>query len=681
MKRGFIIMISLLAMITASRSANAQEVTIDLVPGWNYIAYPYPTTVELDAFLNSITPTNGDIIKSFGNSSLYVNGRWRGGISSLTPGVGYHYFSNNPEIITLVLDNPIVPEESITVITGEPSGITPERATIGGDVTLLTDTHVFMRGVCWDTTSNPDIDGNYFLDGEGEGLFTVTLDELTPGTTYYVRAYAVSDHGIAYGDELSFTTLAYVDLGLPSGLLWATCNIGADNPEDYGDYFAWGETQPQTTYDWSTYQYCMGSNSTLTKYCNNSSYGYDGFTDDLSTLLPEDDAATANWGHGWRMPTKEEFEELYNNTTVTWTTQNGVNGRLFTASNGNSLFLPAAGYRDGSNLYSAGSYGFYWSSSLYTDNPSGAWNFYFYSGSYDMYGSGRVYGQSVRPVRLGQNSAPTGAINGKFTINEDGDQVYFSQGNLQYQASTDTWKFAENQYDYVGISNSNISSTYSGWIDLFGWGTSGYHDANDPYNVNYEPWSTSITPVNSSYNYEGYGPSTNMTDHNLTGTSANYDWGVYNQISNGGNQSGQWRTLTIAEWQYLFNTRTTASGIRYAKGNVNNVNGVILLPDDWSSSTYSLSGTNTSDAGFSSNTISASQWTSLEEAGAVFMPAAGWRYGASVLEVGSYGIYWSASYSGSYYAYYVNFSDSYIGTDDYNRSHGQSVRLVRVAEY
>ena len=679
MKRVFIIMISLLAMITASRSANAQEVTIDLVPGWNYIAYPYPTTVELDAFLNSITPTNGDIIKSFGNSSLYVNGRWRGGISSLTPGVGYHYFSNNPEIITLVLDNPIVPEESITVITSEPSGITPERATIGGDVTLLTDTHVFMRGVCWGTTSNPDIDGNYFLDGEGEGLFTVTLDELTPCTTYYVRAYAVSDHGIAYGDEQSFTTLAYVDLGLPSGLLWATCNIGADNPEDYGDYFAWGETQPKTTYDWSTYQYCMGSNSTLTKYCNNSSYGYNGFTDNLTTLLPEDDAATANWGDDWRMPTKAEFQELLDNTTVTWTTQNGVNGRLFTASNGNSLFLPAAG----SSLSSAGGGGYYWSSSLYTTgNPNDACYLYFISSHHHVYPGSRYYGASVRPVRSsGQINTPTGAINGKFTINEDGDQVYFSQGNLQYQASTDTWKFAENQYDYVGISNSNISSTYSGWIDLFGWGTSGYHDANDPYNVNYEPWSTSITSVNSSYNYEGYGPSTNMTDPNLNGTSANYDWGVYNQISNGGNQSGQWRTLTIAEWQYLFNTRTTASGIRYAKGNVNNVNGVILLPDDWSSSTYSLSDTNTSDAGFSSNTISASQWTSLEEAGAVFMPAAGWRYGASVLEVGSYGIYWSASYSGSYYAYYVNFSDSYIGTDDYNRSHGQSIRLVRVAEY
>ena len=193
---------------------------------------------------------------------------------------------------------------------------------------------------------------------------------------------------------------AYVDLGLPSGLLWATCNVGADAPEDYGDYFAWGETQPKDTYNWSTYQYCNGSSSTLTKYCNNSSYGYNGFTDNLTTLLPEDDAATANWGNDWRMPTKEEWQELYNNTTVTWTTQNGVNGLLFTASNGNSLFLPAAGNRWYDELYYVGNYGYYWSSSLYTVNPDYAWYFfYFNSGSTGMSRYYRYYGHSVRAVR------------------------------------------------------------------------------------------------------------------------------------------------------------------------------------------------------------------------------------------------------------------------------------------
>jgi len=190
----------------------------------------------------------------------------------------------------------------------------------------------------------------------------------------------------------------YVDLGLPSGLLWATCNVGAASPEEYGDYFAWGETTTQTTYNWSTYQYCMGSQNTLTKYCNKSNRGYNGYTDNLTTLLPEDDAATANWGSGWRMPTKAEFEELYNNTTVTWTQQGGVNGWLFTAANSNNLFLPAAGQRWEGGLYAAGEWGYYWSSSLYTSGPYYAWNITG-SGSYNMDKTYRYLGYPVRPVR------------------------------------------------------------------------------------------------------------------------------------------------------------------------------------------------------------------------------------------------------------------------------------------
>ena len=189
-------------------------------------------------------------------------------------------------------------------------------------------------------------------------------------------------------------THAYVDLDLPSGTLWATCNIGANNPEDYGDYFAWGETVPygqedtsnahnynttssytKTTFNWSTYKYCSGTSyNSLTKYCNNSDYCYNGFTDTLKELDLEDDAAYVNWGSEWRMPSDEQFDELINSsyTTTTWTTQNGVYGRKITSnSNGNSLFLPAAGYRSGSSLINAGTYGDYWSRTLDTSNPHG----------------------------------------------------------------------------------------------------------------------------------------------------------------------------------------------------------------------------------------------------------------------------------------------------------------------
>ena len=257
---------------------------------------------------------------------------------------------------------------------------------------------------------------------------------------------------------------------------------------------------------------------------------------------------------------------------------------------------------------------------------------------------------------------PEGAINGLFSVSAT-RQVWFSQGNLQYQASTNVWRFADNQYDCIGYANSNISSTYSGWIDLFGWGTSGYdHGA-----VCYQPWSTSRT---TSY-YFAYGQS----DYNLYDQTGKADWG-YNPISNGGNQANQWRTLTMNEWFYVFNTRTTSSGIRYAMAKVNNVNGVILLPDDWSTSYYMLNSTNGSGVSFSSNIISATQWSTLEQHGAVFLPAAGGRGGISVFNVGSYGSYWSASFYNSDLAWYVYFEGGLLYTYYMERYYGRSVRLV-----
>ena len=262
-----------------------------------------------------------------------------------------------------------------------------------------------------DATVNPAEGGTIVGAGSYEQSQACTLTA-TANSGYTFVNWTENDEVVSTDATYTFTVNAnrnlvanfnldhaYVDLGLPSGLLWATCNVGADNPEDYGDYFAWGETQPKETYDWSTYQYCNGDYNTLTKYCNDAGYGYNGFTDNLTTLLPEDDAAAANWGNGWRMPTQAELQELLDNTTVTWTTQNGVNGRLFTGSNGNSLFLPAAGYR-GDELGGVGYNGRYWSSSLYMDDPNYAWCFGFISDFYDMgYYVGRDDGLSVRAVR------------------------------------------------------------------------------------------------------------------------------------------------------------------------------------------------------------------------------------------------------------------------------------------
>lgn len=287
----------------------------------------------------------------------------------------------------------------------------------------------------------------------------------------------------------------------------------------------------------------------------------------------------------------------------------------------------------------------------------------YYVRAYAMNDLGTGYGNEVSITTTDSPVYPGVAGDGRFSV-ATGKQVYFSQGNLQYigSASTPYWKFAYYQWDVLG-NGSQASAASNVDRDLFGWGTSGYNGKH-PY-------------MTSRYNTD-YG--SGNTD--IAGT--NYDWGVYNRISNGGNQVGQWRTLTKDEWVYVFDIRNTSSGIRYAKACVNNMNGVILLPDDWNTSYFSLSSTNSTDASFSSNTISASQWSALEQHGAVFLPVAGTRDGTEVLDVGFECCYWSVSYRLESYAYNpdcaysVWFTDWNLGSQESSsRSFGLSVRLVR----
>ena len=196
----------------------------------------------------------------------------------------------------------------------------------------------------------------------------------------------------------------WVDLGLPSGTIWATRNVGASSPEEYGDYFAWGETAPKEYYDWSTYKWYRSDDYSpyyagFTKYCTFSSDGYNGFTDGKTELDPSDDAACAHYPGG-RMPSEEQIQELCNNCTWQWTQRNGVYGQLFTGPNGNTMFLPAAGTRWYESLYDVGSYGHYWSRTLYSSYPSSAYRLYFSSGPWSYWYYTRYYGFAVRAVRV-----------------------------------------------------------------------------------------------------------------------------------------------------------------------------------------------------------------------------------------------------------------------------------------
>lgn len=192
----------------------------------------------------------------------------------------------------------------------------------------------------------------------------------------------------------------YVDLGLPSGTLWATCNIGANSPEGYGDYFAWGETEPKDYYDWSTYKWCNGSYKTLNKYCKSYLYGYKGFVDNKTELDLEDDAAYVNWGLSWRMPTTDQLQELIENSVWRWTQRNGVNGQLVTGPNGKSLFLPAAGCLNDSSLNDVDSCGYYWTSTISNGASFGGTRLRFDSEYVDGASGQRSYGFPVRPVRV-----------------------------------------------------------------------------------------------------------------------------------------------------------------------------------------------------------------------------------------------------------------------------------------
>ena len=193
----------------------------------------------------------------------------------------------------------------------------------------------------------------------------------------------------------------WVDLGLPSGIKWATCNVGATTPEDYGDYIAWGEPfRRYSYYWWNDYKYGSYPRE-LTKYCTDSSFGYHGFLDDKTVLDPEDDPAhrDSDWGGEWRMPTEADWKELIENCTWTWTRQNRVNGyKVASKTNSNSIFLPAAGYYDYNELHDAGSYGCYWSSSLRTSYPANASCLKFTLDDYFCHAESRPSGLSVRPV-------------------------------------------------------------------------------------------------------------------------------------------------------------------------------------------------------------------------------------------------------------------------------------------
>ena len=451
------------------------------------------------------------------------------------------------------------------------TNVTTNSATLSGNIASAGTGTVKERGFCLSTTKTPTIADSCIAVGSGIGSFNYTLTELEDGVTFYVRAYATSEVGTAYGEVISFTTASEQ---LPIVTTLETSNITTNSVTLNGNLKSEGSS-----------------------------------------------AVTAK-------------------------------GFCYSATTQNPTLLDNTITAIGSNL---GSY----SSSL-TNLTEGTT---YYVRAYATSEVGTAYGDVVSFTTKTNGDNPIniveGAIQAAFSVS-DTKKVYFSQGNLQYQPNTGTWRFAENQYDMIGGANSNISSTYSGWIDLFGYGTSGY---------------------NNKYPYLATENNNDYCNNSIAGT--NYDWGIYNKISNGGNTTGLWRTLTKDEWDYILYLRTDATTKKGA-ASVNGVVGYLLLPDNCvlPDGISFIAGCEFEEL---FNKYSLNEWQRLKNAGAIFLPITYERIG-TWLSSGDYGVYWTSSWNNLYNAPYDLFfwaEEEYrqncidIGSQGAKNSQGHAVRLVQ----
>ncbi|GEM_PF-1705222 len=592
---------------------------------------------------------------------------------------------------------PVRVARAVTAITLSQSSANLEAGETMTLTATVKPTEVIDSSVTW-TSSNEGV-----ATVSAEGVVTAVF----PGTAT-ITATAKGGNGVTASCTVTVTktyhpsdTREYVDLGLPSGTLWATCNIGAATPEAYGDYFAWGEVDPQwdNAYSWASYKW-MTEDKSSWEYINKYQYA-DGKTsgcwynngtfvgDGMTELESADDAATANWGSDWQMPTKAQIEELYNSkyTTTTWTTVNGVKGRLITSNKdtSKSIFLPAAGYCNSAGLKSDGSYGTYWSRSLFTTISYNANILNFTASSIGRSNNYRYCGRSVRPVRvdhavtaiiLSQSSAtlkeretmtltatvkPADAIDSSVTwssnnesvatVNEDGVVKAIAEGTATITA------IAKGVYGVTAVCTVTVTPRNTDpkeYVDLdlpsgTLWATCNIGAKNPEESGEYFAWGE-IEPK-ASYSWSSYslcmgtfaqmtkyctssayGIVDNLTELESTDDAATDNWGK------------DWQMPSIEQIEELLDSDNTTISMTTQNG----VSGMKVA-------------------------------SKKDSAKSIFLPAAGYRnYGSLYNGEGSY---WSRSLyaSGSSYAYYLGFHSDSVDWNNDDRCNGRSVRPVRVS--
>ena len=559
-------------------------------------------------------------------------------------------------------------EQLPVVITKLVTEITPWYATLNGELESEGTSSVTERGFCYSVTSQTPtlLDVYVIVDGSS---FASVITMLAEGTTYYVRAYATNGKGTAYGETVSFTTKSLPELGsittnnITTGSVSLSSSVtsaGSSTVTEKGFYYGThpdllinkievGQGTGLFLYDMSglsegtTYYVCAYATN-----CYGTGYGPTvSFTTKFITLPSVETVSVEDVSYTTATISGNITADGGMDVTergICWnTTQNPTISKYKKVSGSGigNFSVSVPGLKEGTTYYAR----------AYATNSKGT-----------------AYGEQISFETNNYANAANiieGAIQAVFSVS-DTKKVYFSQGNLQYQASTNTWKFAERQYDMIGWKNNNISSTYDGWIDLFGWGTSGWNSgalANQPYSVNTRD--------------EDYCP------NSLTEDYINADWGIYNKISNGGNQVNMWRTLTKEEWNYLMFKRLNAEN-KYGVASINGVNGLVLLPDNWISPTGVVFNNGTATIAGSeyyktANNFTITEWMNMESNGAVFLPAAHSRKGETYASVLSDGNYWSSSSYNDYRldAFLLWFYSDEISISTSDRSRGCSVRLVQ----
>ena len=701
-KIGLLFMAAVLAF--ASCSKKAEDVNVELVTVENEVKTIGSTQAYFECeyeYINEITKallvySTDDALKYAQTMKLeVVDGKWMTQLSYLEKKTKYYYryeFYNGYNLMWTEISDFTTTDkqEKPSVETVGVDNITMTSATVEGNVTDDGGSVVTERGICYSIYENPTLSDSVRRAGTGIGRFTCEMSNLTNATTYYIRAFATNSEGTSFGDVITIRTVEHPVLPTVTTdeVSDITINTAVCGGNVLNDGFAevtergicYSTHQEPTVFDYKVaggeglglFQCRMSGLEMLTTYYvrayakNSEGYAYGNevsFVTADETYLPEVTThQVTDFNHfyaigGGEVVANGGLDILRRG--ICWSTSHNptIYNNTLTAGGGMGSFECRMSYLYGNTTYYV---------RAFAANEAGV-----------AYGNEVTFTTSPHP-----NTAPEGAIPALFSISET-QQVFFSKGNLQYQASTGTWRFAEHQWDYVGgvsegypyygeefgtvyengvkCDNSLISQTYSGWIDLFGWATSGW-DNNNHY---YQPWDTEST----GWTLDGYGYGYwdgEYSNYSMTGDYANMDWGVYNAISNGGNEPGLWRTGG-SELYYIVYNRQNAAYLQ-SRGTVNGVQGLILLPDAWilpEGVTFLGSA-----SGYDINTYDLEHWEIMENAGAVFLPEAGCRSGNTYSK--NTILYWGPN---------GNYNDGYAYAGPYgstlSRSHGCSVRLIQ----